>query len=86
MLEKKLEETRKKSWEDPIMVTECVWARCALARGASQAGGAAGKRSWAVRDGARRALLCQCHKWWLWDSGHSWTTGETLLRLASWLF
>lgn len=37
MLEEKLEEMRKKGWEDPMMVTECVWVR-----GASQA---AGKRS-----------------------------------------
>lgn len=44
MLEKKLEEMRKKSWEDPMMVTECVWVR-----GASQA---AAKRSWAACDAA----------------------------------
>ncbi|KAI6072615.1 Interferon-induced 35 kDa protein [Aix galericulata] len=30
MLEKKLEEMRKKSWEDPMMVTECVWMLPAL--------------------------------------------------------
>lgn len=28
-------------------------------------------------------LLCQGQKQWLWDSGHCWTVGETLLSLAS---
>lgn len=50
MLKKKLEEVRKRVvWEDLVTVTECGHAGL-VAGGTGLAGGAAGERSWALRD------------------------------------
>lgn len=51
VLKNKLEELKKKVlWNDPVMVTECVWALGSAGKGASLAGEAAGECSWALCD------------------------------------
>lgn len=51
VLKNKLEELKKRVlWNDPVMVTECVWALGSAGKGASLAGEAAGECSWALCD------------------------------------
>lgn len=51
VLKNKLEELKKRElWNDPVMVTECVWALGSAGKGTNLAGEAAGKCSWALCD------------------------------------
>lgn len=51
VLKNKLEELKKRAvWNDPVRVTESVWALGSAGKGTSLAGEAAGECSWALCD------------------------------------
>lgn len=51
VLKNKLEELKKRVlWNDPVRVTQCVWALGSAGKGTSLSGEAAGECSWALCD------------------------------------